>query len=884
MRNDNNRGFGVIFENAIDIILNLIALMMAYLLATPIIQPTNILPDSPRLMTTVFVVVVLQSLVFLAFNVYKPIPFIKTGQALTAIFKVNLIYYLIVETFIALMFESQDTHFVLLWMLFSAILSTAILLFKKRMIIRFIKFFRRGQYNLRRAIIVGDNTASAQDFLRQVSDDTASGMMVIGYVGDKISPEEVACPKLGAFKELAAILDEHKPTDVIFAIDAYDKRHLIRLVNLCDDRCIKVYFLPVIYGFFKSARQIEPIGSLPIINAHSTPLDNRFNAFLKRLVDILGSLALIILTSPIMLVAAIGVKISSPGPILFKQTRVGKMGKPFSMYKFRSMRVNVESDEAWSNEEDSRKTKFGAFIRKTSIDELPQLFNVLFGSMSLVGPRPEIPHFVEYFKERIPLYMVKHYVKPGMTGLAQIRGLRGDTSIEDRIHADIEYIENWSLGMDIMILLKTPFKAINKAEKYVAPEEDEGMEGNNAPEVGTETEEETVAVAAPEETNAPTPEELCELVAEDPGAKEGGLRILYCASVIGHINNFHLPYIERLRSEGHTVKIMARGDGADYNVPFEKKFFSAANGACRAEIKKIIEREKFDVIILNTSLAAFHIRFALPKKDRPRVINIVHGYLFSENTGFIKRTLLLMVEKLVASRTDAIIVMNEDDRKIAEKNKLCLGKVYNSHGMGASVREIKSQPAALRRELLCQDRFVMAFVGELSGRKNQAFLIKALNDVKEKIPNAVLWLVGDGTEREKLEGLAGEIDLSSSVFFLGQREDACDLMRACDLYVSASMIEGMPFNIIEAMGCGKTVLASRVKGHTDLIEEGVTGFMFKYGNTREFVEKVVGIYEGRLKVDSGDVLDRYAMYANERVFDETYKVIKETIFDERSAE
>ena len=137
------------------------------------------------------------------------------------------------------------------------------------------------------------------------------------------------------------------------------------------------------------------------------------------------------------------------------------------MLKFRSMRVNEESDRAWTTDLDPRKTRFGAFLRRTAIDELPQLFNVLSGSMSLVGPRPEIPVFVNRFKETIPLYMVKHYVKPGITGLAQIKGLRGDTSIEARILEDIDYIENWSLMLDIMILLKTPFKAFNKNEKFV---------------------------------------------------------------------------------------------------------------------------------------------------------------------------------------------------------------------------------------------------------------------------------------------------------------------------------------------------------------------------------------------------------------------------------
>ena len=143
------------------------------------------------------------------------------------------------------------------------------------------------------------------------------------------------------------------------------------------------------------------------------------------------------------------------------------MGREFQMLKFRSMRESTAEDEAsWSTGIDRRKTRFGNFLRKTSIDELPQLFNVLAGSMSLVGPRPELPRFVEKFKTEIPLYMVKHYVKPGITGLAQVNGLRGNTSVEDRIHADIYYIESWSLALDLLILLRTPFRAINKSEVY----------------------------------------------------------------------------------------------------------------------------------------------------------------------------------------------------------------------------------------------------------------------------------------------------------------------------------------------------------------------------------------------------------------------------------
>ena len=187
------------------------------------------------------------------------------------------------------------------------------------------------------------------------------------------------------------------------------------------------------------------------------PFDNLLNAAVKRGLDIIGSLVLILLTSPIMLATAIGVKLSSPGPIIFKQERIGLNKKPFMMYKFRSMRVNVQQQTGWSTDYDPRKTHFGSFIRKCSLDELPQFFNVLKGDMSLVGPRPEVPYHVEHFKEEIPRYLVRQQVRPGCTGWAQIHGLRGDTDIAERIRYDIWYIENWTVALDIKIIFRTVF-------------------------------------------------------------------------------------------------------------------------------------------------------------------------------------------------------------------------------------------------------------------------------------------------------------------------------------------------------------------------------------------------------------------------------------------
>ena len=192
-----------------------------------------------------------------------------------------------------------------------------------------------------------------------------------------------------------------------------------------------------------------------MVDIRTIPLDRLYNALIKRCMDVFISLAALILLSPLMLVIAVGVKLSTHDSVFFTQERIGKDKKPFRMIKFRSMKRNDSEDTAWSTQEDDRRTFFGALIRKLSLDELPQLFNVLKGDMSIIGPRPEIPCYVEQFRDEIPLYMIRHRVKPGMTGYAQVHGLRGDTSIKERIQYDVAYIENWSIWLDLRILAMT---------------------------------------------------------------------------------------------------------------------------------------------------------------------------------------------------------------------------------------------------------------------------------------------------------------------------------------------------------------------------------------------------------------------------------------------
>lgn len=847
------------FESFVDVLLNVIAIIAAYttvLVFEEAVIGINSFKSLLGIMTTLLASV----FVYQMTDMYATIPIIGKYRFVRIVLKSNLLLYGTSALVVLLIGGAELREFLAFWCAFSAIYSTALLIFKKRLILSVIKMLRKRDFNVRRVIIVGDNVESADAFVRQVVENSDSGMIILGGVGRMMS-KSTSCDYLGTFEEFESVLNAYRPSDVVFAIDAYNKKNIINLVNLCDDRCIKVYFLPVIYGFFKSARQIESVGNIPMINAHANPLDNKLNAAIKRALDIAGSLFLIILSAPIMLAVAIGVRCTSDGPILFKQERVGKMGKRFKMLKFRSMYVTRHANQTWTTNDDERKTRFGAFLRRSSLDELPQLFNVLRGEMSLVGPRPEVPHFVEYFKNVIPLYMVKHYVKPGMTGLAQINGLRGDTSVEDRIQADISYIENWSFFTDIAILLKTPFKAFNDNEKY------KNSEIRDDTDADVEFDFSTLKA-----TSLPP-------ASESAPIGINGKKILYAASTMSHIGNFHTDYIAALRKSGCEVKVLANGEGADFNIPFEKRFLSLRNLRCRRQIARILKAEKFDTVVLNTSLAAYHIRRVLKKKNRPRVVNFVHGYLFSENVNRFKAFVMYICEKLLSKKTDGIIVMNQQDYRTAVRKHLCREKVYFVKGMGAEVREVMTNPEQLRRRYECDEKFVLAFVGELSGRKNQEFLIKALPKIIKSIPNAVLWLIGNGGQRGELEVLAKECSVDDRVMFMGQQADACDYIRACDLYVSASSVEGMPFNLIEALGCGTTVLVSDIKGHVDLIDNSVDGVIYGYNNVEDFITKVYKIYSRTITIPMENKLAKYEKYTKSRVFPDTLSVLVRSISD-----
>ena len=332
--------------------------------------------------------------------------------------------------------------------------ATLLLVGKRGALRMILRRYRAMGYNQKRVLLVGHGE-SAETYLERVTSDKRLGYQVVGYVADQSGWD--ALPYCGTYAQLEEVFQREQPDEVVVAVPTEEGQWIGKIINACEKDGTKLSVVPSYVKYMPSNPQFDSVDGLPLINLRRIPLDNLGNAFFKRAVDVVCSLLLIVLTSPLMLIAAIGVKLSSPGPIIFKQERVGKDKKPFYMYKFRSMRVNVQQETGWSTDYDPRKTHFGSFIRKFSLDELPQFFNVLKGDMSLVGPRPEVPFHVEHFKEEIPRYLVRQQVRPGCTGWAQVHGLRGDTDIAERIRYDIWYIENWTVALDIKIIFRTVF-------------------------------------------------------------------------------------------------------------------------------------------------------------------------------------------------------------------------------------------------------------------------------------------------------------------------------------------------------------------------------------------------------------------------------------------
>ena len=390
---------------------------------------------------------------YAAFRLYDSFRNTSLQEELVRLVEASLIDFAILLT---VLFIDHGVHFSrIAFGIFLALSLTA--LGVKRIILRTVlRHFREKGYNQKHILLIGSGQ-QARRYLEEIRRDRQLGYRAVGYISGRSMEGEEELARLGGFDALEAVLESEKPDEVISAVDADELDHTRDIIEACEKSGVKLSIIPIYAEFMPSNPRFDFLNGIPLMNIRYIPLDNWANAFVKRAGDIIGSLLLIILTSPIMLICAVGVRLSSPGPVIFRQERIGLGKKPFMMYKFRSMCVNQNQENGWTTDSDSRKTPFGAFMRKLSLDELPQFFNVLRGDMSLVGPRPEVPFFVEQFKQEVPLYMVKHQVRPGITGWAQVHGLRGDTSIRERVEYDIYYIEHWSPLLDLHILLETVF-------------------------------------------------------------------------------------------------------------------------------------------------------------------------------------------------------------------------------------------------------------------------------------------------------------------------------------------------------------------------------------------------------------------------------------------
>ena len=399
------------------------------------------------------VVTLVQVFTYAALGVYQSSRIQRIRTEVTKLLQASLLDILLL---LGWLFLDHGEHYSRWVLAIFFLLSTGAVICKHVLVRRALHTMRRHGKNLKHVLLIGGGD-TAKRFLDKTQADQELGFHTLGYIAQRPG-SGFSLPYLGGFEALEKVLERTQPDEVISAMEIEDFELTSNVIEGCEKAGVKLSIIPFYSNYMPGNPQFDDLDGLPMLNIRRIPLDNFANAFVKRAMDILGSLMLIILLSPVMLLCALGVRLSSPGPILFRQTRVGLNKKEFTLLKFRTMRVNAEENSGWSRKEDPRRTRLGSFMRKVSLDELPQLFCVLAGSMSLVGPRPEIPHFVYQFKEEIPLYMVRHQVRPGITGWAQIHGFRGDTPIKDRVEHDIWYIENWSIGLDLWILFATVFK------------------------------------------------------------------------------------------------------------------------------------------------------------------------------------------------------------------------------------------------------------------------------------------------------------------------------------------------------------------------------------------------------------------------------------------
>lgn len=468
MIKDNQKYF-----NRLHVLIDAFVIALSYLLAWwvrfegPLAESSSKAWSFERYMSMLVVIVPGFLILYYAFTLYTPKRMQGRRLELANIMKANAlgVALVIVTIYTFLKDVNFSRGMMIIFLVINVVAETAV-----RNLIRYVlRDMRKKGYNQKHVILVGYSRA-AEEYIDRVINNPQWGYTIRGILDDEIEAGTMykGIKVIGRIANLMIILPQNRLDEIAITLGLNEYYRLEEIVALCEKSGVHTKFIPDYNNIIPTKPYTEDILGLPVINIRHVPLTNTFNAAVKRTMDIIGSVCGIIVASPVMLVACLFIKLTSPGPLIYKQERVGLHNKNFWMYKFRSMEVQPESAEkkAWTTKNDPRVTGVGKFMRRTSIDELPQLFNILKGDMSLVGPRPERPFFVEKFREEIPRYMVKHQVRPGLTGWAQVNGYRGDTSIRKRIEYDLYYIENWTVGFDIKIMFLTIFKGFVNKNAY----------------------------------------------------------------------------------------------------------------------------------------------------------------------------------------------------------------------------------------------------------------------------------------------------------------------------------------------------------------------------------------------------------------------------------
>jgi Undecaprenyl-phosphate glucose phosphotransferase len=370
--------------------------------------------------------------------------------------------------FIATTYLFEDYKYSRLVVMYFAVLGAAGIALFRLALRSFLRRMRARGYNLRHVLAVGEGP-SLEALVQRLDAFPELGLRVAGIVTSEICRVETVAgkPVLGHFRHIRRILAHTKVDEVLIALAADQQQEGDLILELLQDETMDIRLVPDVLRYVTLGCEVDNFDGMPVLRLNDSPLVGSA-AYMKRAIDIVFSLLALIVLAPLMLLIAVLVKLTSDGPVLYGQERMGLDGRTFRMLKFRSMRIDAEKKvgAVWATVRDGRRTPIGALLRKTSLDELPQFWNVLHGEMSLVGPRPERPVFVSQFRGKIPHYMLRHKVKSGITGWAQVNGWRGDTSLESRIECDLFYIKNWSFALDLKIMTMTLWRGFVNKNAY----------------------------------------------------------------------------------------------------------------------------------------------------------------------------------------------------------------------------------------------------------------------------------------------------------------------------------------------------------------------------------------------------------------------------------